>query len=158
MTVADLKEEIEAVCDALQFSVLGCSCSWHRAIFDQSAYADIAMLGEKPTIEQQQDMIHAWCNRLYVANQCAYIFTYAHHPECNRKINFISDRDHCHHGAELIQNPARLYRTLEYIKYNLYSNGGQCMFSGEDMARLDELIALIARDIVGEYQRGKVPA
>jgi hypothetical protein len=100
-------------------------------------------------------MIHAWGNRVYIANQCAYILTYAHRADCKCNINFIADRNQCRHGADLLLNIGRFYRTLESIQYNLYSNGGQCMLCHQDMVRLDTLIEQVGRDIVGEYQREK---
>lgn len=158
MSVMDLKSEIEQVNDALQISALSGSIGYYRAVFDQAAYADIAMYGEKPTVQEQQDMIHAWSNRVYIANQCAYILTYAHRADCPRNLNFIADNGQCHHGGDLLDNPARLYRMLESIRYNLYSNAGQCMLCREDMDRINNLIEMVGRDIVGEYQRGKVKA
>lgn len=153
MSVMEMREEIQQVNDALQCSLLGCSSGYHRAVFDQAAYADIAAFVQTPTIEQQQDMIHAWCNRLYVANQCAYIFTYSHRSDCDKKINFIAPRNECHNGGLLLAKIDRFYRMLESIRYNLYSNVGLCMLCREDMDRLNNLIEQIGRDIVAAYQR-----
>lgn len=153
MSVMDMKNEIEFVCDALCISILG-SSRYHHAVCDREAIPDIL----KATIDYQKDVVHSWCNRLYVANQCAYIFTYAHRAECDRKINFIADVGQCRHGNDLIANIGRFYRTLESIRYNMYSNSGQCMLCREDMDRLNTLIEYIGRDIVWEYQRGKVKA
>jgi len=148
-----MKEEIEQVFDALYCSVMG-SAPYHHAVIDRTAIPDIL----KASIDDQRDHIWSWCNRVYIANQCAYILTYSHRADCDRKIDFIADYTECHNGGQLIQKPGRFYRMLQSIQYNLYSNGGQCMLCREDMERLDNLIAVIANDIIGDYQHGQVEA
>lgn len=147
MSTVTLKEEIEAVHDALCYSLMG-SQRYHHAVFDRAAAGEIAVFGSKPTVDDQKNMIWSWCNRVYIANQIAYILTYAHHPDCNRAIEYIADSDHCNGGGALLQKPSEFYNKLQSIRYNLYSNGGQCMLNGEDMARLDNLIAAVAAEII----------
>jgi hypothetical protein len=151
MSTIVMKEEIEQVCDALCFSILG-THRYHFAVCDRVAITDTL----KASVDDQKDVIWAWCNRVFIANQCAYILTYSHRADCDRMIDFIGDADHCHNGGQLIINPSRFYRMLESIRYNLYSNGGQLMLCREDMERLENLIAVLASDVVSEYQRGKV--
>ena len=153
MSTIPMKEEIEQVFDALYCSVMG-NARYHFAVIDRAAIPDIL----KASVDDQRDHIWAWANRVYIANQCAYILTYAHRGDCDRNIDFISDAAQCHHGGQLIQNPGRFYRMLQSIQYNLVSNGGQCMLCREDMERLENLIAVLASELVGEYQRGQVKA
>jgi hypothetical protein len=150
MSTIVMKEEIQQVCDALCFSILGTE-RYHFAVYDKTAIPDI----HTASVDDMKDHIWAWCNRVYIANQCAYILTYAHRGDCDRNIDFIVDADHCHNGGELIQNPGRFYRMLQSIQYNLCSNGGQVMLCHEDMVRLDNLIAVLAIEIIGVYQREK---
>lgn len=153
MSTIPMKEEIESVCDALCFSILGTK-RYHFAVCDKTAIPDI----HTASVDDMKDHIWSWCNRVHIANQCAYILTYAHRADCDRTIDFIADADHCHHGGELIQNPGRFYRMLQSIQYNLCSNGGQVMLCREDAERLDNLIAVIAEQMIGDYQRGQVKA
>jgi hypothetical protein len=137
-----MRDEILQVADALYWDAMGAR---------QYLYNVIAVPGA--TIDEEKDAIRAWTGRLYIANQITYILTYAHHGDCSRKLDLFDDSDPWNHGADLIQNPARFYRVLESVRYNLYSNGGQVMLSGPDMQILDSLIATLARVIVGEYQK-----
>ncbi len=148
MSVIVMRDEIEQVCDALYWDAMGARQYFH-AVCNSPAYP------AQTSIEDDKIAIRAWANRVYVANQIAYIFTYAHRADCDKKIQQFDDKDPWNHGADLIQNPARFFRTLESIRYNLYSNGGQVMLCREDMERLDDLTASIARVIVGEYQKEK---
>ena len=148
MSTIVMKEEIESVCDALCFSLLG-SGRLHYAVCDRTAVPDIL----KASVDDMKGHIWEWCNRVYIANQCAYILTYSHRADCDKTIDFIADVDQCKNGGILIQKPERLYRLLQSIQYNLVSNGGQCMLCHEDMIRLDNLIAVLANDLIGEYQR-----
>lgn len=149
MSVIVMRDEINQVCDALYWDAMG-----RRQIF----YAVVDKENPFPSqskVDDERDAIAAWGNRVYIANQLAYILTYSHRSGCDRKIDMI-DRDDWKHGGELVGDYARFYRILESIKYNLWSNGGQVMLCREDMERLDNLIAWLARECVGQYQKGKV--
>ena len=148
MSVMDMREEILTVCDALIWDAMGARQYLHT-ICNEPCHP------VQRSIDDEKSIIAAWGNRVYVANQIAYIFTYSRNADCSREINLLDDADPWNHGADLITNPARFYRTLESIRYNLYSNGGQIMLCHEDMERLNNLIAALARVIAGEYQRGK---
>ena len=147
MSVIETRDEINQVCDALYCDAMG-----ERKYF--YAVNNGPRNPTTTTIDEDKDQIAAWGNRVYIANQIAYILTYSHREDCNLMINLM-DRDEWKNGGDLITNPARFYRVLESIRYNLYSNGGQVMLCREDMERLNDLIAVIARVIVGECQRGK---
>jgi hypothetical protein len=153
MSVIVMRDEIESVCDALCFSLLG-SGRLHYAVCDKTAVPDIL----KASVDDMKGHIWEWCNRVYLANQCAYILTYSHRGDCNKTLDFIADVNQCKNGGQLITNPDRLYRMLQSIQYNLYSNGGQYLLCHEDMIRLDNLIAVVANELIGEYQREKVKA
>jgi hypothetical protein len=148
MSVMGKRDEIIQVCDALYWDAMG-ERKYLHTISNEPCHP------VSRTIEDEKSIVAAWGNRLYVANQIAYIFTYSHHAECNMKIDLLDESEAWKHGADLITNPARFYRVLESIEYNLYSNGGQVMLSGQDMQRLKDLIAAVARVVVGEYQRGR---
>ena len=146
MSVIDKRDEILQVCDALYWDAMG-ERKYLHTISNEPGHPS------SRTIDDEREIIAAWANRVYVANQVAYIFTYSHNPDCVMVINQFNDADAWKNGAELIKNPARFYRVLESIRYNLYSNGGQIMLCREDMERLDDLMAALARVVVGEYQR-----
>ena len=151
MSTIVMRDEIQQVCDALCFSILG-THRYHFAVCDRTAIPDAL----NASVDDQKGVIWEWCNRVYIANQCAYILTYSHSGDCDRKIDFIDEVNHCHNGGQLITTPSRFYRMLQSIQYNLYSNGGQCMLCHQDMVRLENLIAVLANEIIGEYQRGQV--
>jgi hypothetical protein len=146
MSTIILRDEILQVADALYCDAMGARNYLHTVI-DEPAHP------LKFSIEDEKSLIYAWVNRLYVANQIAFIFTYSHKAECDRKIALFDEQDIWHDGAELIQNPARWYRRLQSIGYNIISNGGQCMLCREDMERLHNLAARIASEVIGDYQR-----
>jgi hypothetical protein len=143
MSVVECKEEIEQVCDALLCNQYG-QGQFSRAVFNHAAAAEIIIYGKQPTQDEIRSMIWNWCNRVYMANQCAYILTYSHHPECSTKINFIGDENTFHKGGDLLANLRRFHGTLQHIRYNLYSNGGRYILCHEDMDRLDTLIEWVA--------------
>lgn len=142
MSVVIMRDEILQVADALYCDAMG-----------NRAYLHAVLKEPRATIDEEKEAIGIWVGRVYIANQIAYILTYAHHADCRRKIDLFDDSDAWMHGGLLITNPARFYRVLESIRYNLYSNGGQVVLCAEDMQRLDGLIAALARVIVGEYQK-----
>lgn len=139
MSVCDAREEIQQVCDALLMDQYG-SGRFARAVFNQEAAAEIAVFGKPATQDEIKSMIYHWCNRVYMANQIAYIMTYSHHPECSREINDIGDEGTFRKGGDLLGNLRRFHGTLKHIRYNLYSNSGRYMLCREDMDRLDTLI------------------
>lgn len=144
MSVIVMREEILQVADALYWDAMGARAYLHAVVKEPYSSIDI-----------EKDVIKAWANRLYIAQQCAYILTYAHRDDCDKSINLFDESDPWNHGADLITNPARFYRVLESVKYNIFSNGGQFMLCADDMQKLDDLIAMLARAVVGEYQKEK---
>lgn len=146
MSVIDKRDEILQVCDALYWDAMG-ERKYLHTISNEPGHP------LSRTIDDERGIIAAWANRVYVANQVAYIFTYSHNADCDMRIDLLNESEVWKHGAELVQNPARFYRVLESIRYNLYSNGGQIVLCREDMERLNDLMAVLARVVIGEYQR-----
>ena len=147
MSVIDKKQDIEQITDALLYDAMGSR---------QFVYAVCPELNQmKASVDDYKDIIHAWANRVYISNQCAYILTYAHRDDCDKTINMLTDTDHLNQGGHLLSDLPRFYHILESIKYNLYSNGGQVILCGEDMTRLNDLMAFVSREIVGMYQKEK---
>ncbi len=89
---------------------------------------------EKRYAQAKRSMIYNWVNRLSIANQLASALTYNH------------GEDYC--IKQLQEQPYGIipYTTHEFherlnsVRYNLFTNSGRCMFSHEDMNRLDNLI------------------
>ena len=148
MSVLDKKSEIEQIADALLWDAMGTRMIVRSVVpeLDRRSALD----------EDYKGSIIEWSNRLYIANQIAYILTYGHHDDVDKTINMIGNEREWLHGGSLLLDFPRFYQTLESIRYNLYSNGGQYMLSGPDTEKLDNLIAVIAREIVGMYQKGSV--
>lgn len=139
----DCKEEIENVCDALRLDQIG-QGRFYRQVFNRDASCQYIHSGFMPIQEEMQAWIHEWCNRIYMANQCAYIMTYSHREDCDRTISDISDK--CTGGFALLANLKKFYETLTHIRYNLWSNGGNMMLSSKDEDRLNALIEVVAAE------------
>jgi hypothetical protein len=151
MSVMDKRSDIEQIADALYYDAMGQRHFVYAVIPKVNAFS--------ASVDDYKEPVIDWCNRLYMANQCAYILTYSHNDDCDKTINLLERNEALWaHGGHLLQDLPRFFRILESIRYNLYSNGGQVMLCGEDMARLNDLMAGIAREIVGMYQKeiGKV--
>lgn len=148
MSTIVMRDEIKQIADALYWDALGERNLLHCVI-------DAPCHPCTNSIDDERSMIIAWANRIYVANQIAYIFTYSHRADCDRKIDQFSGDEHFTHGGDLITNKARFYRMLQGVEYNLYSNGGQYMLSHEDTERLQKLMATLASSVIGDYQREK---
>jgi hypothetical protein len=142
MSVIGLREEIEQVADALLYDTMG-----------PRAFKYVWELPKDASIDDYKHEITAWANRLYISNQIAYILTYSHRDDCDKSIIMMADEKSWKHGGHLVLDYPRFYRMLESIRYNLYSNGGQVVLSGPDMQKLSEIMAVIAREIVGDYQK-----
>lgn len=147
MSVLDKRQDIEQITDALLYDALGSRQFVHAVCNDLNAFS--------ANVEDYKGIIYAWANRLYIANQIAYILTYSHNDDCDMTIVQLNDTNHLNHGGYLMKDIARWYRMLESIKYNLFSNGGQVMLCREDMERLDTLMSVLSREIVGMYQKEK---
>ena len=145
MSTVIMRDEIIQVADALYWDAMGERKLIHTIVKSTHPLHH--------TINEEKEIIAAWANRIYVANQCAYIFTYAHRQDCSRKIDLFDESDVWNNGAFLIKNKARFYRVLESIQYNLYSNGGQCMLCAEDMGAMRSLMEHLASAVIGDYQR-----
>jgi len=142
MSVIVQKDEINQIADALYWDAMG-ERQFVRVLYGGQPGDTL----KNSSMDEIQDTIGAWTNRLYVSNQIAYIFTYSHRDDCDKTINQM-DRSDWKNGMDLLKNPVRFYRMLESVRYNLISNGGQIMLSGQDMERLNDLIGLVARGIV----------
>jgi len=143
MSVLDKKSEIEQIADALLWDAMGTRMIVRSVVPELNP--------RTAPDEDYKGSIIEWSNRLYIANQIAYILTYGHHDDVDKTINMIGNEREWLYGGSLLLDFPRFYRTLASIRYNLYSNGGQYMLSGPDMEKLNDLMAIIAREIVGMY-------
>lgn len=142
MSTIILKDEIEQIADALLYDAYG-----------PRELHNVWKIPREAGIDTYKTEITAWANRVYIANQIAYILTYSHRDDCDKSITMIADETQWKHGGNLLSDYPRFYRVLESVLYNLYSNGGQVMLSGEDMQKYEEIMGLVAREIVGMYQK-----
>ena len=148
MSVLDKRQDIEQIADALLYDAMGQRQFVRAVVPGVNAFCG--------SVDDFKDPVIDWCNRLYVANQIAYIFTYSHNDDVDTRINMIERNESLWaDGGHLLQDLPRFFRILESIRYNLYSNGGQVMLCGEDMTHLNDLMAFVSREIVGMYQKEK---
>jgi hypothetical protein len=127
-----------------------------RCIFDHHEEASFRSLwmGEAPTEFERRynhaktTMIGAWVNRLYLANQIATALNYQSDAE-SFTLHNLPD------GVEraMPYTASELYEEMNSIHYNLFTNAGRCMFSHDDMERLNRLISLAAYQIIRERDR-----
>ena len=121
-----------------------------HCVFDyheETAFRSLWMNTEPAAFEQRfrqtkERMILAWVNRLYLANQIAVALNYDN-----------GEAFTLHNLPDGVQNAfpdtaKELYENLNQIKYNIYTNAGRCMFSHNDMQRLDNLISRAANTII----------
>jgi hypothetical protein len=141
MSVFINDEEIKTICTALYWDKMGMRKYAHIFTTDRTLSDD----------DYRQEVYNVF-NRVYIANQIAYILTYAHHEDLDKEIDLL-DYDGLWNDQPSCRTTEYLYRTLESIEYNLYSNGGQMVLGFEDLQKLKDLMAVLARDVVGKYQR-----
>ena len=94
--------------------------------------------------------IVSWMERVYVANQMAYIFNYRDEEQT---ISFLEE-------SHLKFNPMSMkamYEELEGIEYNLYTGAARTFLSEEDMTRLQNLKASIAKEIIRGAPKMNIP-
>lgn len=99
----------------------------------------------KATFGDECANIVCWVDRLYMANQLAYHTTYTYR-DGKFEIEMLQDEDIKSNG--LNWDNKKLYSFLNSLHYNLFSNGGRCFVSEDDLDRLDSLISIIARKII----------
>lgn len=104
-----------------------------RSIFKsfRERYLDHNLFGQTGTTE---DDIHAFADRLYIANQLA--FQYQYHKSGEITIPRLTEK-------QLQGRPAdhkTLLRLLRGIHYNLATNNGRVFLGQEDYERLERLI------------------
>jgi len=142
MSVFINTKEIKTICTALYWDKMG-SHKYQHIFTDERTISD----------DDYRQEVYNVFNRVYIANQIAYILTYAHHEDLDKSIDLLDYDDTLWNSQPAIMTTERLYRTLESIEYNLYSNGGQVVLGGADMAKLQDLQKCLARDVVGKYQK-----
>lgn len=91
--------------------------------------------------EVSETHIGEWVERLYIANQLAFITQYRERTQ----IDFLPDEIST---GKMPMSMRELYKSLSSIQYNLFNNAGRCFLSGDDMERLTNLIAATARRII----------
>ena len=82
-----------------------------------------------------------WLQRVYASNQMAYIWQYAHNGSVSKEIEKI-DMESLN-GKKLATY--ELYAQLRSLRYNLYTNGGNCFIQEKDLTFLNEIISGLER-------------
>lgn len=111
------------------------------------SHADIgylALLKAWPISQEDlENKVHCWVERLYIANALAYQYNYSREfPEL--KIPRLEEKDL---NGSLIPTNKELLKQLESLKYNLFTNAGNCFLSEEDMDKLDRMTSLIRQNL-----------
>lgn len=88
--------------------------------------------------------IACWVERLWVANQAAYYYQYRDEKGA---LEFAPD-DYDPPRGTVPMEAGKLYRELQSLQYNLYTNDGHTFCSEEDMRRLEEVMRIIAASFV----------
>lgn len=87
-----------------------------------------------------QDKIKWWIQRLWASNQMASIWQY--HDKTENHIEVISV-DEMKQGRQLPN--FELYQELNSLRYNLYTNGGNCFVQEKDLEMLDSITSGLER-------------
>jgi hypothetical protein len=141
MSVIVYKEKLEQLMDTLIMDYYGPK-DFSRAVFSYDE--ELKLKRFNGTVDDEINNIKCWCNRIYWANQLAYICSYSHHADCDRTIQDLDDKNkHIRHISL-----KTLYSDLQAIKYNLYSNSGRIFLSKEDEEKFNELCTVVADRII----------
>jgi len=100
---------------------------------------------DKPTIEETKHAIKAFVERLYLANQLAFITMYGKAKE----ETIVRLEEHELDGGLL--GSKSFLRTLESIHYNLYTNAGRIFLGREDEERLERYIRYTRDKLLAEH-------
>jgi hypothetical protein len=139
MSVIVQNEKIESVMKSLILDYQG-RRDISRAVLTYEEEHRLNMFG--PSTEKEQiNNIMCWCNRLFWANQLAYMCTY---QDADRKLLDLDEHSKARpHGGR-----KTLYRDLMSIRYNLCSNSGRVFLSKDDMEKFDNLCTIVADRII----------
>jgi len=107
----------------------------------------------KHTYDQETNRINCFFDRLYMANQLAYYYTYQ--DECSKDGSFslqrLQDKD-CKPFANFRGQPLStdkaIWEALTSLRYNIIANSGKSFFSADDCERLDNLINRLGYNII----------
>jgi len=99
----------------------------------------------KPTMEGTEHAIKAFVERLYLANQLAFITMYGKAKE----ETIVRLEEHELDGGLL--GSKSFLRTLESIHYNLYTNAGRIFLGREDEERLERYIRYLRSKLLAEH-------
>lgn len=104
----------------------------------------------KDTTEEEwlEREIDYFIQRLYIANQIAFLYNYGEKLE-------IPDTE-IQDGTPL--NNLEMIETLGSIEYNLYTNNGRSFISSEDKKKLDKIKELAMRQIIEDLKSRQVTA
>jgi len=95
-------------------------------------------------IEQE---ISCFVDRLYIANQMAYIYSY------DVSKSEIQRLDKKHIDIAVGIEGAGLLRELKSLRYNLYSNGGHSFVSKKDEEKLTTVIIALMEELIQKLSR-----
>jgi len=99
-------------------------------------------------IKDQQRYLSAgivsFLDRLYIANQCAYIYEY---EDADRTISRLVVT------RVLPYSLSDFIKEAESLRYNLYTNSGRVFLGEEDLDRLDRMIDAAKDLIIEGYER-----
>ena len=106
--------------------------------------------GGKDDEDTKMRFIVSWMERVYVANQMAFIYNYRDEEQT---ISFLEES----HLKFQPMGMKALYEELEGIEYNLYTGAGRMFISEEDMTRLQNLKALVAKELIRGAPKMNIP-
>ena len=152
-TIADIKKSLEWITFGYEHQI-------DRVIpLDYSEWLEAKALEERLQENRPfdkeifiQNKIKWWLQRVFASNQMAYIWQYAHNDSISKEIEKI-DMDSLQ-GRQLPNY--ELYGELRSLRYNLYTNGGNCFIQEKDLTFLNEIISgLERREAVKKFDQDK---
>ena len=112
-------------------------------------------LGEKRAFNKEiylQNKLVWWIQRVSASNQMAYIWQYAHNDSVSKEIEKL-DMESLN-GKQL--PTYKLYSLLRSLRYNLYTNGGNCFIQEKDLTFLNGIISgLERREATRKFEQDK---
>lgn len=98
-------------------------------------------------VQEEIDLdIACWLDRLYIANQLAFAYTY------NDGRNTICRLEKSHIDAATPLPTKELLSRLKSLRYNLYSNSGHSFVSQKDAERLDKIIVALMEEMLRDEE------
>jgi hypothetical protein len=138
-------EEIGAFC-AWSLRDMESRCKFARSLLDEVVLHDMINLSPEKNEVVMKSQIESFWNRIFLANQVAYILQYADMKGVSREIQFLEDK-HVINDSKYYKLE-NVYKDLRQLDYNLHTNAGRTFLSGDDMEKLRNLIARIALEII----------